>query len=199
LKKKSVVDFFSEKLNRHRSRPRADKTSPMSRFYSPLLILCTVICVFAQVDWSDPRVFKYDRLCISQGNVETYHDTFFHVVLFLLFLFLFLLLFSFSSFSTSAYFYASTNPDLTNFDQNQAENHWVKHGIDEGRQASGAFHSSQYLARYADIQAACNGNHRCAVQHYIQHGYAEGRLGFAQDGGPCMIRTLSNCICLLIW
>jgi hypothetical protein len=68
----------------------------------------------------------------------------------------------------------------------EAESHWINFGIPEGRQASGAFHSRQYLDAYPDVAGACGGhNYTCAITHYLTYGFTEGRLGIlsSSDGG----------------
>ena len=83
-------------------------------------------------------------------------------------------------------FYANTNPDLalagiTNITQLQS--HWNTNGIAEGRQATSAFHTQQYLLRYADLMTACGTNYLCALTHYLQFGWSEHRCGYLEGGG----------------
>jgi len=63
-------------------------------------------------------------------------------------------------------------------DTNAATNHWLIHGVNEGRQASAGFSSKNYLNRYADLRAAFGStNYAMAIYHYIIHGIREGRNG----------------------
>ncbi|KAK3611309.1 hypothetical protein CHS0354_015726 [Potamilus streckersoni] len=80
-------------------------------------------------------------------------------------------------------FYLNTNPDLLKAGINTPEaarSHWLNNGIQEGRQGCGSFHSRQYLARYTDLTNAFHTNYVAAVQHYLQLGHAEGRLGYVE-------------------
>jgi hypothetical protein len=83
----------------------------------------------------------------------------------------------------SPYFYTNNNPDVPNQSQEDAFNHWVTYGLKEGRQACGSFHVRQYLDRYPDLKQAFGNNFIAAANHYLQHGLAEGRLGFLEGGG----------------
>jgi len=58
----------------------------------------------------------------------------------------------------------------------QLQNHFLNHGIDEGREASPHFSPRAYLARYADLTAAFGStNYRAALDHWISHGIKECR------------------------
>jgi hypothetical protein len=84
----------------------------------------------------------------------------------------------------NAAFYSATNPDIDHSSVSTVQRHWQNFGLAEGRQAHGCFHTRQYLARYEDIRDACKDDTRCALNHYLQHGISEGRLGYAEDGTP---------------
>jgi len=58
-----------------------------------------------------------------------------------------------------------------------AFNHWVNHGIREGRQARSNFNVKQYLNRYTDLKAAFGNNYEAALDHWKNHGIREGRKG----------------------
>ncbi|KAL3852768.1 hypothetical protein ACJMK2_016384 [Sinanodonta woodiana] len=80
-------------------------------------------------------------------------------------------------------FYLNTNPDLLKagiVTPEAARSHWLNNGIQEGRQGCGSFHSRQYLARYTDLANAFHTNYVAAVQHYLQLGHAEARLGYVE-------------------
>ncbi|VDI76063.1 Hypothetical predicted protein [Mytilus galloprovincialis] len=60
-----------------------------------------------------------------------------------------------------------------------AKQHWLAHGIDAGWQASGQFHSKEYIARYPDLQKAFGNNYRAAIQHYLTFHSSEHRDGLS--------------------
>jgi len=56
--------------------------------------------------------------------------------------------------------------------------HWLLHGLNEGRQGSMTFSTQQYLAMYKDLTAAFGAtNYTAALRHYISNGLSEGRAG----------------------
>ena len=55
-----------------------------------------------------------------------------------------------------------------------ARQHYVANGFREGRSTT-AFNAAQYLANYADLQAAFGSDLAAATRHYIANGHAEGR------------------------
>jgi hypothetical protein len=58
------------------------------------------------------------------------------------------------------------------------ENHWDWWGIDEGRRGALPFWAPAYLQRYQDIANYCGPtNYQCAIDHYINYGRTEGRIG----------------------
>jgi hypothetical protein len=62
---------------------------------------------------------------------------------------------------------ATPNPDI-------GANHYILAGYAEHR-ATDLFDAGQYLANYADLQAAFGVNTEAATIHYITSGYFEGR------------------------
>lgn len=77
-----------------------------------------------------------------------------------------------------AAYYLSRYPDLVAAGittPEQAAQHWLDHGISEGRQASPGFDVAYYLASNPDVAAAYDGDHRAGLQHYLSFGFAEGR------------------------
>jgi hypothetical protein len=82
-------------------------------------------------------------------------------------------------------YYLANNPDLGQHGittQAQAELHWLSYGVNEGRRASATFWSQGYYGRYADLQAAFGGlptnkRWRALIQHWVNNGRREGRLG----------------------
>lgn len=75
--------------------------------------------------------------------------------------------------------------------ESAARNHWMRHGIAEGRQAFPTFHTRQYLERYADLQAAFGSDYRAALDHYLTYGIREHRQGF-RVGGAYGRYTIAN-------
>jgi hypothetical protein len=55
--------------------------------------------------------------------------------------------------------------------------HFVNHGIPEGRIGNNKFDWMAYKARYADLQAAYGNNPASYYMHWINNGRAEGRIG----------------------
>ena len=85
------------------------------------------------------------------------------------------------------YFYLNNNADLTTAGietMTEAEAHWLQHGISEGRQGSGQFHTRQYLDRHPQLATQLNHNYTAAAIHYVQQGRAAGLLGYAENGAP---------------
>ena len=62
--------------------------------------------------------------------------------------------------------------------------HFIGTGQGEGRLRDG-FDEVQYVANYADLEAAFGDDYAAATRHFITNGYAEGRsdqaLGAAAD------------------
>lgn len=92
----------------------------------------------------------------------------------------------------NAAFYSATNPDIDHSSVESVKRHWQSFGVAEGRQAHGCFHTRQYLSRYDDLRAACKGDNSCALDHYINHGISEGRVGYAEDGMPFGRATIAD-------
>ena len=80
-------------------------------------------------------------------------------------------------------YYISKYKDLRHSDgsfltPDEASNHWVRFGIDEGRQGVLTFKASEYLALYGDMRTAFGANgFRQAALHFFNSGYTEGRGG----------------------
>lgn len=75
-------------------------------------------------------------------------------------------------------FYATQNPDLAKAGITTEEGlkeHWLSHGIQEGRQGSANFNSKWYMDNYPDL--AINGIKTPvdAIAHYADHGWGEDR------------------------
>ena len=76
-------------------------------------------------------------------------------------------------------YYLNKYPDLKAAFGNDAKaalQHFVMHGISEGRQASAAFSLSVYYSSNADLRAAFGRNNAMLVNHYLTYGCKEGRV-----------------------
>ena len=77
-----------------------------------------------------------------------------------------------------ATYYANKYPDLKaafGTDAAKLYNHFITHGIYEGRQGCAAFSAKAYLQKYSDLKNAYGNDYAQAVKHYLAHGYNEGR------------------------
>ncbi|ATB39963.1 hypothetical protein CYFUS_005411 [Cystobacter fuscus] len=85
-------------------------------------------------------------------------------------------------------FYLNAHADLLQagiVTEQGARNHWQSTGISECRRAHPLFHTRQYLEIYPDLKSAFGGDCSAALQHYLNHGRSEGRVGVsvgAYDG-----------------
>lgn len=81
-------------------------------------------------------------------------------------------------------YYASAYPDLQAAFGNDREalyDHFLQHGIAEGRQSSPVLDVRAYRTRYPDLQAAFGDNWDAYIRHYADLGILEGRSA-AYDG-----------------
>lgn len=77
-------------------------------------------------------------------------------------------------------FYAKNSPDVwSNFGLNDfaALQHFVLHGMAEGRSGNAEFNAMSYMRKYADIRNIYGGNVQLTTRHYILYGKSEGRTG----------------------
>ena len=77
-------------------------------------------------------------------------------------------------------YYLNTYPDLKaafGNDSNAAYEHFLVHGISEGRCAKLTFDIAYYLNSYKDLQDAFGNDYEAAYRHFITNGAAEGRSG----------------------
>lgn len=74
--------------------------------------------------------------------------------------------------------YSALNPDLVSLGVQGRINHWLTFGINEGRIASRAFHSVEYINMYADLKQAFgpSRNYLGAIQHFVEYGYSNSVL-----------------------
>jgi len=80
------------------------------------------------------------------------------------------------SFPTSNAFHAQVAASA--YPENIGATHYIGNGYAEHRSAD-LFDAAQYLANYADLQAAFGTNTEAATLHYITAGYFEGRTDHA--------------------
>ncbi|MDO9183880.1 MAG: hypothetical protein Q7U04_15805, partial [Bacteriovorax sp.] len=77
------------------------------------------------------------------------------------------------------WFYTRHYPDLMKAGINtepRARDHWLQHGIKEGRQAKNNFNVRDYLNIHPDLVAAFGqNNYTQALTHYLTFGFKEGR------------------------
>lgn len=77
-----------------------------------------------------------------------------------------------------AKYYADHNSDIKaafGYDEQKLIQHFVNHGISEGRQASLTFAVKYYVEANPDIGAAFGMNYQAAFEHFIKLGYLENR------------------------
>ena len=75
-------------------------------------------------------------------------------------------------------YYAANNPDVAEaFGGNEeaAFQHFVEHGMKEGRSGSEEFDLASYKNNYEDLRNAFGDDNMSYYQHYITYGKAEGR------------------------
>ena len=76
--------------------------------------------------------------------------------------------------------YYNNNPDLRRvfgMDDVALLNHFINHGMGEGRQATPGFNVQKYRNRYPDLQKAFGNNLQAYYMHFIIYGQKEGRIG----------------------
>jgi len=81
-------------------------------------------------------------------------------------------------------YYLERYPDLGNHgidSERGALDHWLTHGIAEGRQGAEGFNAKDYLETNDDIRAQHGTNLAGAIEHYVTYGQNEGRLGAPFD------------------
>ncbi len=77
-------------------------------------------------------------------------------------------------------YYKACYPDIANgygFDDYAILDHFVNHGMSEGRQGSAEFNVYSYRNQYGDLRRAFGNNLQSYYLHYVTNGKAEGRTG----------------------
>lgn len=80
----------------------------------------------------------------------------------------------------NATYYYHMNPDLQKsigLNKQKLFEHFLEHGMKEGRQAYAGFNPKAYKERYADLKKAFKNNWKEYYLHYITHGRDEKRIG----------------------
>ena len=75
-------------------------------------------------------------------------------------------------------YYRTAHADLNaayGSDAEELYNHFIQHGIAEGRQAHPAFDIKYYLSENSDLKAAFGKDYKKAMNHFVTTGYREGR------------------------
>ncbi len=75
-------------------------------------------------------------------------------------------------------YYIENNADVAKAcgTETKAFNHFIQHGMSEGRQASAEFNVDVYKNNHKDLQNAYGDNLPAYYRHYIKNGKAEGRI-----------------------
>lgn len=83
-----------------------------------------------------------------------------------------------------AQFYAYKYPEVVSVvgnDEKALFNHFVEHGINEGRTCSSLLNVAQYRANYPDVANALDHHWDDIVKHYFTNGINEGRKSFVSS------------------
>lgn len=77
-------------------------------------------------------------------------------------------------------YYKTKYPDISKgygYDDQAVLEHFVNHGMNEGRQGSAEFNVSSYRNQYSDLRQGYGNNLKLYYMHYVQYGKSEGRKG----------------------
>lgn len=83
-------------------------------------------------------------------------------------------------------YYLDNNPDIKSIftgNDSGALVHFVRFGMNEGRQAIGNFNVNSYRSRYFDLRRAFGSNLPLYYRHYIDNGNVEGRIATGTELG----------------
>ena len=84
------------------------------------------------------------------------------------------------SYVFNAKYYADKYPDLKKamgYNETLLREHFLAHGIYEGRQAHPNFSVLKYKERYADLKRNFGNDNVKYMEHYMKYGAKEGRKG----------------------
>ena len=80
--------------------------------------------------------------------------------------------------------YRDRNPDIAHMTNDQLKEHWLEHGIKEGRASSTILDLGFYLNNNSDLKKAFGTDYEAVYNHFITKGYKEYRKSSALfDGG----------------
>ncbi|MFN0184494.1 MAG: hypothetical protein ACKVQR_11825, partial [Aquabacterium sp.] len=82
-----------------------------------------------------------------------------------------------------AAYYRKTYADLRTMSDDVATDHWLNHGLSEGRQSSSSFSIQHYWDRNGDVRQVF-GSKANALNHWFDHGQREGRSPVADGSKP---------------
>lgn len=88
-------------------------------------------------------------------------------------------------------YYISKYPDIQRAfggDKTRTFQHFLKHGMDEGRQGSAEFDLTAYYKRYEDLRHAFRSDLKAYYKHYLEYGKSEGRTA-SHFSGPMLGTT----------
>jgi hypothetical protein len=77
-------------------------------------------------------------------------------------------------------YYADKYPDLKKamgYNETLLREHFLNHGIYEGRQAHPSFSVNAYKQRYSDLKRKFGSDNVKYMEHYMKYGAKEGRKG----------------------
>ena len=79
--------------------------------------------------------------------------------------------------------YRDRNPDIAHMTNDELKEHWLNHGIKEGRAASTILDLGFYLNNNSDLQKAFGTDYKAVYNHFITKGYKEYRKSSALFDG----------------
>ena len=107
------------------------------------------------------------------------------------------------SYTYNKNYYLEHNVDLASGIGNNSQElleHFVKHGMAEGRQAKETFNVQAYKTNNPDLANAFKNDLRAYYMHYINNGKSEGRIAIFRsvsetEYGGIDYSAVYNCIC----
>jgi hypothetical protein len=79
--------------------------------------------------------------------------------------------------------YRDRNPDIAHMSNAELKEHWLKHGIKEGRASSTILDLGFYLGNNPDLKEAFGNDYEAVYKHFITKGYKEYRKSSALFDG----------------
>jgi hypothetical protein len=89
----------------------------------------------------------------------------------------------------NARYYLDNNADVRRFRNTlaYARQHWLQHGMREGRPSAPNFHAREYRANYADVRRVFGSDYTRIIKHYFEHGINEQRDGRTKKPAPVRV------------